>query len=58
MLTGLEDDACSVSDGGRTVAILRFADDIDGLARSEKVFARLVNQHGHYIIQIRNGDQR
>ena len=43
MTDALEDHACSVSIGGRTVSNLRFADDIDGLAGSEEELTRLVN---------------
>ncbi|KAJ8390535.1 hypothetical protein AAFF_G00103320 [Aldrovandia affinis] len=36
MADALEDHEGSVSIGGRTITNLRFADDIDGLARGEK----------------------
>ena len=41
MTDALEDDEGTVSIGGRTITNLRFADDIDGLAREEEL-AKLV----------------
>ena len=42
IMTGaLEDHESTVSIGGRTITILRFADDIDGLAREEEELAKL-----------------
>ena len=38
----LEDHEGTVSIGGRTITNLRFADDIDGLAREEEELAKLV----------------
>ena len=37
-----EDHEGSVGNGGRTITNLRFADDIDGLAREEEELAKLV----------------
>ena len=37
MTDALEDDEGTVSIGGRTITNLRFADDIDGLAREEEL---------------------
>ena len=37
----LEDHECTFSIGGRTITILRFADDIDGLAGEEEELAKL-----------------
>ncbi|KAJ8379015.1 hypothetical protein AAFF_G00231840 [Aldrovandia affinis] len=44
MADALEDHEGSVSIGGRTITNLRFADDIDGLARGEKELASLVER--------------
>ena len=41
MTDALEDHEGTVSIGGRTITILRFADDIDGLAREEEELAKL-----------------
>ena len=43
MADALEDHEGTVSIGGRTITILRFADDIDGLA-GEKELANLVER--------------
>ena len=44
-MTGtLEDHEGTVSIGGRTIANLRFADDIDGLAGEEEDLAKLVDR--------------
>ena len=40
----LENNEGTVSIGGRTIANLRFADDIDGLAGEEEELAKLVEQ--------------
>ena len=42
MTDALEDHEGTVSIGGRTIANLRFADDIDGLAGEEEGLANLV----------------
>ena len=42
MTDALEDHEGTVSIGGRTITNLRFADDIDGLAREEEELAKLV----------------
>ena len=42
MRDALEDQAGTVSIGGRTITNLRFADDIDGLAGEEEELAKLV----------------
>ena len=44
MTDALEDHEGTVSIGGRTIANLRFADDIDGLAREEEELANLVER--------------
>ena len=46
MTDALEDHEGTVSIGGRTTTNLRFADDIDGLAREEEVLANLVERYG------------
>ena len=43
MANALEDHEETVSIGGRTIANLRFADDIDGLAGQEQDLVKLVN---------------
>ena len=43
MADALEDQEGMVSIGGRTITNLRFADDIDGLARQEQKLVKLVN---------------
>ena len=43
MADALEDHEGTVSIGGRTITNLRFADDIDGLARQEQLLVKLVN---------------
>ena len=43
MADALEDHEGTVSIGGRTITNLRFADDIDGLARQEQELVKLVN---------------
>ena len=44
MTDALKDRGGTVSIGGRTIANLRFADDIDGLAREEEEVANLVKR--------------
>ena len=44
MTDALEDHEGTVSIGGRTIANLRFADDIDGLAGEEEELANLVER--------------
>ena len=44
MTDALEDHEGTVSTGGRTITNLRFADDIDGLAREEEELANLVER--------------
>ena len=44
MRDALEDHEGTVSIGGRAITNLRFADDIDGLARKEKELAKLVQR--------------
>ena len=44
MADALEDHEGTVSIGGRTITNLRFADDIDGLAREEEELANLVER--------------
>ena len=44
MTDALEDHEGTVSIGGRTITNLRFADDIDGLARDEEELAKLVER--------------
>ena len=44
MADALEDHKSTVSNGGRTISNLRFADDIDGLAGSELKLANLVER--------------
>ena len=44
MTDALEDHEGTVSIGGRTITILRFADDIDGLAGEEEELANLVER--------------
>ena len=44
MTDALEDHEGTVSNGGRTITNLRFADDIDGLAEEEEELARLVER--------------
>ena len=46
MTDALEDHEGTVSIGGRTITNLRFADDIDGLARDEEELAKLVERLG------------
>ena len=46
MTDALEDHEDTVSIGGRTIANLRFADDIDGLAGEEEGLANLVERLG------------
>ena len=41
MTDALEDHKCTVSIGGRTITNIRFADDIDDLAREEEELAKL-----------------
>ena len=41
MTDALEDHTGTVKIGGRTITNLRFADDIDGLARDEQELAKL-----------------
>ena len=43
MKDALEDHEGTVSIGGRTITNLRFADDIDGLARDEEELANIVD---------------
>ena len=44
MRDALEDHEGTVSIGGRAITSLRFADDIDGLAREEEELAKLVQR--------------
>ena len=44
MTDALEDHERTVSNGGRTIINLRFADDIDGLAGEEEELAKLVER--------------
>ena len=44
MTDALEEHESTVSIGGRTVSILRFADDIDGLAGSDVELAELIKR--------------
>ena len=44
MIDALEDHKGTVSIGGRTITNLRFAGDIDGLAREEEELANLVER--------------
>ena len=44
MTVALEDHEGTVSIGGRTITNLRFADDIDGLAREEEELVNLVER--------------
>ena len=44
MTDALEDHKGTVSTGSRTIANLRFADDIDGLAGEEEELAKLVKR--------------
>ena len=44
MTDALEDHEGTVSNGGRTITNLRFADDIDGLAGEEEELANLVER--------------
>ena len=44
MADTLEDNDITVSNGGRTITNLRFADDINGLAGEEKELANLVER--------------
>ena len=44
MKDALEDHEGTVSIGGRTITNLRFADDIDGLARDEEELANIVDR--------------
>ena len=44
MTDALKDHQGTVSIGGRTIADLPFADDIDGLARKEEELASLVDR--------------
>ena len=44
MTDALEDHEGTVSIGGKTIADLRFADDIDGLAGEEEELAKLVER--------------
>ena len=46
MTDALEDHDGTVSIGGRTITNLRFADDIDGLARGEEELANSVERLG------------
>ena len=43
MADALEDNEGTISIGGRTITNLRFAEDIDGLARQEQELVKLVN---------------
>ena len=43
MADALEEHEGTISNGGRTITNLRFADDIDGLARQEQELVKLVN---------------
>ena len=57
MADALDDHKGTVSAGGRTIANLRFADDIDGLAGREREVVKLVNHREEastaYGMQIR-----
>ena len=44
MTDALEDHEGTVSIGGKTIADLRFADDIDGLAGEEEEIAKLIER--------------
>ena len=44
MTDALEDHEHTVSNGGRTITNLRFADDTDGLAGEEEELAKLVDR--------------
>ena len=44
MTDTLEDNEGTVTTGGRIITNLRFADDIDGLARGEEELAKLVER--------------
>ena len=44
MTDALEDREGTISTGGRTIANLRFADDIDGLAEEEEELANLIER--------------
>ena len=44
MTDALEDHEGSISNGGRTITNLRFADDIDGLAGEEEELAKLAER--------------
>ena len=61
MTDALEDHEGTVSIGGRTVANLRFSDDIGGLAGEEKELAKLVEHldtaSKAYSKEISVGDQ-
>ena len=46
MTDALEDHEGTVSIGGRTIAYLRFADGIDGLAGEKEELAKLVERLG------------
>ena len=56
MTDALEDHEGTVSIGGRTITILRFADDIDGLAGEEEL-ANLVERLDKDTTRLRHGDQ-
>ena len=47
MTDALEDHEGTVSIGGRAITNLRFADDIDGLAREEEELAKLIDERPH-----------
>ena len=44
MTDALEDHECTASTGGRTIANLRFADDIDGFAGEEEELEKLAER--------------
>ena len=56
MTDALEDHEGTVSIGGRTITNLRFADDIDDLAREKEELAKLVVSL-QSLHSLRHGDQ-
>ena len=53
---GDHEGTVSIGLGGRTITDLRFADDIDGLARQEEELAKLV-EFWQSLHSLRHGDQ-
>ena len=57
MTDALLDQEGTVSIEGRTIANLRFADDIDGLAGEEEELAKFIERFDKASTALRHGDQ-